>query len=182
MARVHRLQHVQRFFAADFADHDSIGTHTQAIDQQFALADRAVAFDVRRARFEPRDVRLLQLQFGRVFDGDDAFFSVNERRERVEQRRLTGAGPAGDDDVQLRLDARFEQLHHAWRERFALDQVGGHQLVGGKSADREQRPVDRKRRNDRVDARSVREARVDHRRRFVDAASHLRNDFVDDAQ
>ena len=71
---VHRLQHVQRFLAADFADDDAVGTHTQAVDQQFALADGAVAFEVRRTGFQARHVRLLQLQFGRVFDGDDAFF------------------------------------------------------------------------------------------------------------
>ena len=74
VTRVHGLQHVQRFLAADFADHDAVGTHTQAVDQQFALPDRAVAFDIGRTRFEARHVRLLQLQFGRVFDGDDAFF------------------------------------------------------------------------------------------------------------
>ncbi len=71
---VHGLQHVQRFLAADLADHDAVGTHTQAVDQQFALAHRAVAFEVGRTGFETRHVRLLQLQFGRVFDGDDAFF------------------------------------------------------------------------------------------------------------
>ena len=41
---VHGLQHVERFFAADFADHDAVGAHTQAVDQQFALPHRAVAF------------------------------------------------------------------------------------------------------------------------------------------
>ena len=34
--------------------------------------DRARAFDVRRARFQPHHVGLLQLQLGGVLDGDDA--------------------------------------------------------------------------------------------------------------
>ena len=72
MTGVHRLQHVERFFAADLADDDAIGPHTQGVDQQLALLDRALAFDVRRPRFEPGDVLLVELQFGRVFDRDDA--------------------------------------------------------------------------------------------------------------
>ena len=43
VARVHRLQHVQRFTATDFADDDAVRTHTQAVDQQFALPHRAVS-------------------------------------------------------------------------------------------------------------------------------------------
>ena len=40
---------------------------------------------------------------------------------------------------------------------------------------------ERKRRDDRVHAAPVREARVDHRRRLVDAPADLRHDLVDDA-
>ena len=72
VAGVHRLQHVERFLAADLADDDAIGAHTQGVDHQLPLADRALAFDVRRPRFEPRHVLLVQLQFGGVLDGDDA--------------------------------------------------------------------------------------------------------------
>ena len=110
MTGVHGLQHVQRFLAADFADHDAVGPHTQAVDQQLALAHRALAFEVGRAGFEARHVRLLQLQFGRVFDGDDALLGVDEGRQRVEQRGLTGAGSAGDDDVQLGLDGALRAV------------------------------------------------------------------------
>ena len=46
------------------------------------------------------DVRLLQLELGRVLDGDDALGVGNERRQAVEQRRLAGARTAGDQDVQ----------------------------------------------------------------------------------
>jgi hypothetical protein len=37
---------------------------------------------------------LLQLQFGRVFAGDDALVLVDEAGEAVEKRRLTRAGTA----------------------------------------------------------------------------------------
>ena len=60
VAGVHRLQHVQRFFAADLADDDAIRPHTQRVDHQVALLDRALALDVRRARFQPHHVPLPQ--------------------------------------------------------------------------------------------------------------------------
>ena len=59
---VHGLQHVERFGAAHLADDDAVGPHAQAVAHQVALRDPALALDVRRARLEPHDVRLLQLQ------------------------------------------------------------------------------------------------------------------------
>ena len=97
VAGVHGLQHVERFRSAAFADDDPLGTHTQGVLHQVGGRDRALAFDVRRARFQPHDVLLLELQFGRVFDRDDALVVRNEARQRVEQRRFAGAGAAGDD-------------------------------------------------------------------------------------
>ena len=61
------------------------------------------------------------------------------------------------------------------------DEVLGLQALGRKAANREQRAVDRQRRNDRVDARAVRQTRVDHRRAVVDAAADAADDAVDDA-
>ena len=40
VARVHRLQHVERFLAADLADDDAVGAHTQGVDHELPLADR----------------------------------------------------------------------------------------------------------------------------------------------
>ena len=79
MTRVHRLQHVECFFAAALTDHNSIRTHTEAIDEQLALADGAVAFEVRGPGFQANHMRLAQLKFGRVFDGDNALLRIDER-------------------------------------------------------------------------------------------------------
>ena len=38
VARVHRLQHVERFVAADLADDDAIGPHAERVDDQIAAA------------------------------------------------------------------------------------------------------------------------------------------------
>ena len=61
MTRVHGLQHVQRFLATNLADHDSIGTHSEAVDHQLALHHRTFAFDIGRASFQTDTVSLLHL-------------------------------------------------------------------------------------------------------------------------
>jgi hypothetical protein len=102
VARVHGLQKVERLRSAHLAHDDAFGTHTQAVLDEIAHGDLALAFEVGRARFEADDVRLLQLKFGGVFAGDDALAVVDEAGEAVEQRRLARAGTAGDQDVAAR--------------------------------------------------------------------------------
>ena len=110
MAGVHGLEHVERLGAADLADDDPVGPHAQGVADELADADLALALDVRRARLERDHVLLLELQLGRVLDRDDPLVARHERRQRVQHRRLTGAGTAGDEDVQLALHARAEEL------------------------------------------------------------------------
>ena len=62
------------------------------------------------------DVLLLQLQLGGVFDRDDALRRRDEPRQHVEHRRLTGAGAAGDEDV--------EPPSHGGAPGSARDRVG----------------------------------------------------------
>ena len=70
------------------------GRIRRALRTQVAGRHRALAFDVRRPRFQADDVVLLQLQFGRVLDRHDALVVRDEARQRVEQRRLTATGAA----------------------------------------------------------------------------------------
>ena len=72
MAGVHGLKHVQRLGSAALADDDAVRPHAQGVAHQVALRDLAEPFEVGRPRLQPDDVRLLQLQFGRVLDGDQA--------------------------------------------------------------------------------------------------------------
>ena len=92
MAGVHRLQQVEGFRSAHFAHDDALGTHTEAILDQIAHGDLALAFDVRRARFEAHDMRLLQLKLSRVLAGDDALVGIDVAGQTVQQCRLAGAG------------------------------------------------------------------------------------------
>ena len=101
--------------AADLADDDAVGAHAQRVAHEVADRDLALALDVRRPGLERDDVRLLEPQLGVVLDGDDPLAGRHRRRQRVEQRRLAGARAAGDDDVELALDDRAQQLRRSAR-------------------------------------------------------------------
>ena len=79
---VHGLQHVQRFLATDLTDDDAVGAHTESVDHQLPDVDGARAFHVGRPGFHARHVGLLQAQFGRVFNGDDALVFRNIAKRR----------------------------------------------------------------------------------------------------
>ena len=75
MAGIHGLQHVEGFVAADLADDDPVRTHAEAVDQQLPLPHASQSFHIGRPGFEPHHVLVFELQFGRVFDGDDPLAS-----------------------------------------------------------------------------------------------------------
>ena len=85
---IHRLQQIERLRPAHFANDDSLGPHAQAVLDQVAHPDLADALGIWRTRLEANDVRLLELQFGRVLAGDDSFPWFDIARQTVQQRRL----------------------------------------------------------------------------------------------
>ena len=84
MSRVHGLEHVQGLAGAHLADDDAVGPHAQAVAHQVALGDLALLLDVGRPGLQAHDVRLLELQLGRVLDGDDALMGRDEAGEDVQ--------------------------------------------------------------------------------------------------
>ena len=106
----------------------------------------------------------------------------DEGGERVEHRGLAGAGAAGDDRGDARLDRGGQQLGHLRAQGADLDQLVEVERLLGEFADRDQRPVDADRPHRDVDARAVEQAGVEHRMRFVDPAADRGHDLVDDAQ
>src|SRR3954451_18498697 len=80
------------------------------------------------------------------------------------ERRLTGAGTAGDDDVEPGLDAGAQQFGHLRRQRSEADEVVDGERVLGELADGQRRPAEGQRRDDRVHAGTVGQACVDQRR------------------
>ena len=184
VAGVHGLQHVERFGAAALADDDPVGPHTQGVRTRSRGRDRALAFDVRRPRFQPHDVVLLQLQFGRVLDRDDAVVVRDEARQRVEQRRLAASRCRREMMMFSRALMRaFQQHRHLGRERLVVEQVFQLQRVGAEAANAT--PTAPSRASGGMMAltrRAVGQAGVDHRATFVDAPADLRHDAVDDLQ
>ena len=73
-----------------------------------------------------------------------------------------------------------QEFHDLGHDGLLLDQVVDVVALAPESANRERRTVQRQRRNDRVDTRTVGQARVNHRRRFIDPASDLGHDAIDD--
>src|SRR6266446_10617423 len=164
MAGGHRLQHVEDFGAADLADHDSVGAHSKTVLDQVALSDFAAPFEIGGAGLEANDVRLLQRELGGILDGDDSLVLGNERGETIEHRGFARARSAADDYVQARADHGEQEFDQVPGERLLLDQRTDIETMLAESANRERGPVERERRYDRVDTRTVGEARVDHRR------------------
>ena len=127
-------------------------------------------------------MRLLQLQFGRILAGDDALVAVDIVGQAVEQRRLAGAGAAGDDDVAADAADDLQNVGAFRRDRAELDELVERQLVLLELADGERGAVDGERRRDDVDARAVGQAGVADRARFIDAAADLADDALADVE
>ena len=153
---VHRLEHVQRLATAALSDDDPLRAHSEGVDHEIADSYLALAFDIGWPGFQSHNVVLAKLKFGRVFDRDDALIVRNERREHVQHRCFSGAGTAGDQDVQSRFDTRFEERRHLGGECPEPDQVLDRERVLGELTDRDRWPVERNRGNDRVHAGAIR--------------------------
>ncbi len=123
---------------------------------------------------------LAKLELGRILDGDDAFVLGDEAAQDVERGRLSRAGAAADHDVHLPAHTCAKKANHVLRDRSVFDQVIDGQRLFGELSDGHRRSTQRERRNDHVDAGPILEARVDHRRRLIDAAADAADDPVDD--
>jgi hypothetical protein len=99
VARVHGLEHVQHLVAADLADDDAVGTHTQGVAHQVALRDLPLPSMLGGRVSSRTTCGCWSMELGRVLDRDDALLVRNVAREDVEQRRLAGAGAAGDQQL-----------------------------------------------------------------------------------
>ena len=103
MASVHGLQHVENFLAAHLADHDPVGPHPQAVDHQLPRLNCALAIRIGGPGFQPDDVALLQVQFRRVLNCDDAFFE--EMKPESTFRNVVFPAPVPPEITMLRRAA-----------------------------------------------------------------------------
>jgi hypothetical protein len=71
MARVHRLEHVERLPAAALSDDDPVRAHPQGIPDEIAYRHGPAPLDVGRPGLQADHVGFLEAELGRIFDGDD---------------------------------------------------------------------------------------------------------------
>ena len=177
---VHRLEHVERLGASDLADDDPVGPHAQGVAHEVADRDLTLSFDVLRPRLEAHYVLLLELELRSVLDRDDPVAAGNGGRHRIEHRRLTGARTTGDQDVEISLDARAEEVGRILRHGVDPDQLGEVEPLLVEPPHSEQRAREGERRDDRVHTRAVGKASVHQRGRLVDPPAHLADHLRDD--
>src|SRR5579885_876608 len=89
VAGVHGLQEIERFRPAHLADDDPFRAHAQAISNEIAHCDGAISFEIWRTRFKPDNVRLLQLQLGGIFAGDDPLIGIDIIGQAIEKSGLS---------------------------------------------------------------------------------------------
>src|ERR1700733_15548112 len=105
-------------------------------------------------------MRLLELQFGGVFAGDDAFVKIDVTREAVEQCCFARTRSSRYDCIAPHAAQNLQNLRSLRSDRAELHQLIKRELVFLKFADGEARPVERKRGNDDVHARAVGKASI----------------------
>ena len=152
VAGVHRLEQVEGLRPAHLADDDPFRSHAQAVPDEIAHGDLALALEIGRAGLETHHMGLLQLKLGGVLAGDHPLLGIDEAGQAVEQRRLAGPVPPEINTLQ-RTRPMMPRRLHLRGDRAELDeQVGHFQAVAAELADGEGRAVDRQRRHDDVDA------------------------------
>ena len=82
---VHRLDERQHLVAADFADHDAVGSQPQRRSDEVGHRDRWGAVGERRSGLEANHVTVLDRQFGGVLHHDESFGAG--QRSRAARRR-----------------------------------------------------------------------------------------------
>ena len=95
---------------------------------------------------------LLELQLGGVFHGDDAFRAGDGVGQHVEERRLSRAGAARDEDVEPGANGRLEELREGGGQCPELHEIRHPVRIGGEATNGEHGSVEGQGRNDGVHA------------------------------
>ncbi len=182
VACVHGLQHVEGLGTAHLTDQDPVGAHSKAVAQELPDGELALAFDVGWPVLERDDMRVVDLQLGRIFDGDHTLVVRDEACDHVESRRLARPGAARDQDVHAAQHRGLEELRHGRAEASLSREVLHAEHGVLELADRECGAMDRGGADDRVDTASVRQPGVDHRVQAVDVPASGRHHAADRLQ
>ncbi|MDE2751329.1 MAG: hypothetical protein OXI83_02020 [Gemmatimonadota bacterium] len=132
VAGVEGLQEVRGLGAADLADHDVVRAVPERVLHQ--VADGGGGFP-QFAGLEADGVRLVDAEFQRVFDGDDALGRRQERDEGVQHRRLARPGAARHQHVPALGEGSPGGVQDDLGQRTGLHQVLGAETALPEAAD-----------------------------------------------
>ena len=148
------------------------GPHGAQSSAQVALRHFALSLQARRPRFQAHHVALLQPELCRVLDRDDALVSGMNEESALSMVVLPEPVPPetrmfSRTCTQARKNSASSRVIDPMPIRSSIVETDQQGTSGRWASDN----WGHERRDDHVDTRAVREARVDHRRRFVDAAA-----------
>jgi hypothetical protein len=124
-------------------------------------------------------VRQREPQLGSVLDRHDTLAGVDVGRQRAQRRRLPGARAAADQQRAARGHRPAEEVEQRRRQCPVRYEIGRREAARAEAADREQRPVERERREHDVRARAVGQTGIAQRLGLVRAPSERREDALD---
>ena len=99
MPGVERLNQIKRFGATHLTEHDAIRTHTQRVAQKVTNLHGPHPFNAVRPSLQTHHMGMAEPKLGRILDGDHTSFNRHMCCQSIEQRGLTGARTATDDDA-----------------------------------------------------------------------------------
>lgn len=123
VASIHGLQQVEASAPRTSPTMMRSGRIRKLILDEIAHLDLAFAFKVRRTRFKTHNVRLLQLKFGGVFAGDDAFFVIDGAGQAVEKGCLARTCAARDQRIAANTADDLENRRGLRRDGAELDEI-----------------------------------------------------------
>ncbi|CAB4940409.1 unannotated protein [freshwater metagenome] len=179
MTGIHRLQHVERFSAANFAYDNAVGSHSKRVTHKITNRDLANALNIRWAGFQSDHVRKIKRKLNRVFHRDDAVVTINERRQDIEKRGLTSTSATTHENVETLLDCQLQQICSLRAQGAQLRQTRDGQIIRCEFANCHRRTIDGKRRKYRVQSRTVWKSRIDHWTRLVNTSTCESNHPID---
>ena len=168
---VHGLQHLQHFRAAHLAHHNAIRAHAQAVAQQIPNGNHSRAFKATGTAFHAHHMRMRQRQLGRILNRHHPLIGGDKARNRIEHGGLAATGAATDKNIAALAHRQLEQAGHAFVHGAEIDQILNPQRIIAKLAYRHRRPVQRQGLYHHIDTPSIRQARIDHGRGFIEAAT-----------
>ena len=176
MAGAPGLEQIQRLASANLADDDAVGAQAQSRTHELGHGNDA------GARAQRNVVVGRALEFHRVFENDYAVAGERDLgEERIGERRLAGAGGAGDQDV-ASIPHRLAQARRLHLGHDAVGDVGGESDDGARALPNGEGRCAYDRRENTFEALArVRQFGGQDRRTGVHLGVDVRRDQADDA-